>query len=580
MTDSWRKLVVTSFACYAAAFGLILLSSVFTFSLEVTRVEVQWGWIMAQTWSEFLALTPVAQAWAVLITFSLVIPMQGSGLTGTSFERFGSSILTLLMFTLAFSVVYGIAHPRVTNNRAGLEFSSAVARSLWKSAQDSIEAQNYERALKLLDQYVGVVGESPDAQELLRSVRKRAQLDAVRQSEDEAAEARAAVSPARDGVAGAQELMDRAQAARAIEDFSTAHYLATLALSLDKNNEEAQRLAAETLQRLAGTAPNDEESAQAALFRSKQDALESRARGDLIDAYYRLRELQEQYPADGDVARYLAIATEEVAGLTLFLDDVRRALEMPGTADFAFINASDEITREVVAIGKLVWTPSGLYAQNIEVVRFSLDGNLEYHLSSDYGKFVAGKPVDDEPANNFFVLTVLDRENQDAILRPSVLHEMEGSETGNLLRISPSAEELWLLAVASADPALASITDLVRTAASLQPYGLVTEPIEAELLFRLSLPFSFLIFSILILGFSWRYRSRYLGGPPIVTFIIVPLAPLVLLPAYLLLRFAHRILFSALLLWTDLTLAIVLLVAVEGILLTVALMYLALSARE
>ena len=570
MTDSWRKLLVTSLVCYAVAFGLILLSSIFSFSLENTLAEFQWSWIMVQTWSEFLALAPVAQAWAGLITFSRVIPIQSKGPTGTSFERFGSSIIALLVITLAFSAVYGLAHPRAVNNRANLEFSSAVARSLWGSAQDAIEAQDYERALIDLDQYVAVVGESDDAQELMRTVREQVQLEAAKRLEDETAEARTADSPARDGGAGARELTDRARAAHTAEDYSTAHYLATLALTLDEDNDEAARLAAEALRRLAETMPDDEESAQAALFRAIQDAKESLDRDNVIDAYYRLRELREQNPADIDVARYLAIATERVAHLSLFMSDVQRALDIPGTADFAFINASDESTREIVSIGKLVRTSSGLYAQRIEVMRFTVDGRLEYHLSSDYGKL-----VDDN-----LVLTVLDPENPDTILGPTVHHGMEDPETENLLPISPSADELWLLAVASADPAGASITDLVRTAGLLQAYGLVTEPIEAEMLFRLSLPFTFLILSILVLGFSWRFRSRYLARPPFGTFIIVPLVPIVLLPAYLLLQAAHRILFSSLLLWTGFTIAVVLLIAVEGILLAAVLMYLALSVRE
>ena len=298
--------------------------------------------------------------------------------------------------------------------------------------------------------------------------------------------------------------------------------------------------------------------------------MESLDRGDVIDAYYRFKELEKQRPADVDVARYLAIATEEVANLTLFMDEVERALAMPGTGGFAFINKSDEMTREVVAIGKLVRVPFGLYAQHIEVIRFTLDGRLEYHLSSDFGKFVEGA----------LVLTVLDPESPNSILRPTVHHGITNPETENLLELTPSADDLWLLGVASADPAGAAVTDLVRTVGSLQSFGIVAEPIEAEMLFRLSLPFTFLILSILTLGFSWRYRSRYLARPPIGTFILVPLAPVALMTVYLLLRFFHRILFSALLLWTNLTLAIALLIAVEGIILAVALMYLALSSRE
>jgi hypothetical protein len=570
MTNSWRKLLGASVVCYVVAFGFILLWSILDFSLEQTLAEFQWDWIMAHTWSEFLALAPVAQAWAVLITFSLIIPMQSSGFSGTSFERFGSSIITLLIVTLAFSFTYGIAHPRAVTRRSNLEFTSALARSLWDSADEAIEAQNYERALIDLDQYVGIVGESEVAQNLMRQVRRDVQLETARMMDGEGAMAGTAGVSVAGRASGVRELIDRARAAHEDEDYSTAHYMATLALSLDQNSDEAARIAAEALQRISETAPDDEESAQAALFRQKQAALESLDRGDVIDAYYRFKELQVQNPVDIDVARYLAIAREEVANLTLFLDDVGRALAMPGTNGFAFINKSDEFTREVVAIGKLVRVPFGYFAQHVEVMRFTLDGTLEYHLTSDYGKLLDGS----------LVLTVLDPENPTAIIRPTVHHGMSDPETENLLELTPSADDLWLLGVSSADPAGASVTDLVRTVGSLQDYGIVTEPIEAEMLHRLSLPFIFLILSILVLGFSWRYRSRYLARPPIGTFIIVPLAPIALLPVYLLLRFFHRILFSALLLWTNLTLAIVLLIAVEGIILAVSLMYLALSSRE
>jgi len=473
MSNAWRKLFAASIICYLIEFAVILLTSIFSFSLEVTVAEFQIPWIMARTWSDFLALAPVAQAWAVVITFSLIVPVQSGGFTRTAFERFGSTLVLLIVFTLGFLLAYGIAYPR------------AVA------AYDA-------------------------------------------------------------------------------EDYSTAHYMATLALALNPDSEEAARVSADSLRRLAESAPDAEETEEAGFFRQKQAAMEELTRGEVIQAYYDFRELAETHRGDPDVARYLAIAREKVSQLSVFKDDVEAALSLPGTGSFVFVNKEDQETRELVAIGKLVRTPSGLFAHKVEVIRFTLDGQLQYHLTSDFGKLMG----------NSLVLTVLDPDGPNPVIRPVQHFGLSNPQTDNLLELTPTADELWLLAVASGNPAGASIIELVRTGRLLRTYGIATEPVDAELLARLSLPFTFLILSVLTLGFAWRYRSRYLARPPLGTYIIVPFVPLVLVPAYLLVRYAHRILFSALLLWAGLSLSLVLVIVVEGVILTASLLYLALSARE
>lgn len=566
MSDSWRKLIISTIVCFALSFGLVLLSSIFGFTLEQTLADFQWDWIMAQTWSEFLEIVPIAQAWAVLITFSLVIPMRTGGRAGTSFERFGSSIITLLIFTLIFTAAYGATRPQAVRTREDLDFSTAVARSLMDAGVRAMDEQDYEHALQDFTQYVVIVGNDEAVRDRMREARREAGLDA--------ANTRPEGGGVRRGDRGEpgdwRELTERARLAMENEDYSTAYYLATLALTLEPESDEAARIAAESLNRLGAVVPDEEETEAAALFRAKQAAREATNRGDVIDAYYQWVALNRDHPGDADISRHLAQATEKVQSLSAFLDDVVRALSMPGTGSFAFVNSSDETTREIVSVGKLVRVPTGVYARNVEVMRFNLDGELLYHLSSDYAKLVDGS----------FVFTVVDPDSPAGILRPTVHHGTPALETESILPIAVTAEDLWLIGVASATPAAASVTDLVRTTRSLSRFGLVTEPVESEVLFRLALPFISLMFSILVMGFSWRYRSRYLARPPLSTWIVVLLAPLVLIPVYLGFQYAHRILFSALLLWTSLGTAIGGLVVVEGILLTISLMYLALSTRE
>lgn len=569
MSEAWRKLIASTVICYLVAFGLSLLSAIFAFSLGSVLAMFQWQWIVARAWSDFFELMPVAQAWAVLITFALVIPTQSGSIRGTSFERFGTSIVAILVMALVFSLTYGIAHPRVVSRRENLETVSIVSRALWRIADDARQSQDHARELAALEQYIGLVGETDDAVQRRADARKEVRKDASRGLGDSGT-----APPTHDGPATARELVARAQAARAVGDYSTSHYMATLAQSLEPDNDEAARLAAEALQRLQGTAPDEAESEAAVLFGMKQAAKESLTRGDVVDAYYRFAELRRRYPADRDVERYLATARERIENLGVFRDEVEPLLGLPGTGSFVFVNGEGEDWREVISIGKLIQVPAGLYAHQVEVIRFSLDGSLESHRSSAYGKLVANAD------GRYLVLTVLDREDPSAIIYPVDHHGVVAPETGGLVLLSPAADELWLLGVASADPTGAAVTDLFRTTRLLRTYGLVPEPAQAELLRRLSLPFTFLILNFFVLGFAWRYRSRHLSWPPLPTLVLVPLAPLFLVPVYLFLRFAHRVLFSALLLWTGLALSVVILVVVEAALLVISLMYLALSSRE
>lgn len=577
MSDSWRKLLASTVICYVVAFLILLLSSTLSFSLETVLAEFQLRWIFSRTWAEFLAFMPVAQAWAVFITFSLAIPLTSRGLTGTSFERFGASLILLIVLTLGFSLAYGIAHPRVVSATTNAEVSSAIARSLMDSTNRSEENQDFRRALSDLEQYIAIVGHDDELAERRSRLRLAVEQDNVKRHEDAPA-----VAPVSREPGGADALVDRAAAALAAEDYSTAHYLGTLARSIDPENEQAARITAESLQNLRDNLPDEEDEARARLFRRIQAAKESYERGEVVDAYYAFQALRREEPANTDVARYFAEVSERVRDLAIFRDQVQSVVTMPGTGPFTFVNPTGSAEFEIVSIGKLVRLPTGIYAHRVEVMRLSPEGDLLYHVSSDYGKVGAQAESPESDPWISMVLTVQDRDSPLEKEYPQV-HYGGGAvtpESESLLRLNLSADQLWLLGLTSADPAGASIPDLREMARTVGLYRIAVEPVQAELLYRLSLPFTFLIFSVFSLGFAWRYRSRYLARPPIPTFIVIPLMPLLLLPAYLLFRHAQRGLFSALLLWTGLTPAIIVLVAVEGVLVIVALTYLALSSRE
>jgi len=564
MGDAWRKLIASTLICLVVAFGLVFLASTFDYTAKAAIIEFRMKWTVAKAWADFLTFVPVAVAWAVLITFSLAVPLRSSRLIGTSFEKFGSSIVVLVILTAMFSIAFGIAHPRAVSARQAIEYDSVTAQFLRDSETKASAEGNYEKALADLTRYAQIVGESDETAETLSQYRLRVTQDRARIEADQAM-AREAVEPA-----NAREFADRASAALEDEDYSSAHYLATIARSLDPDDEEAARIAAEALQRLEAAAPDDDERADAALFQSILAAKKAMDNGEVVTAYRLFRDLDEQHPGNADITRYFAEVSRAVRELAVFNDELEPVATTIGTASFSFVNRVTEEYTEIVSIGKLVRLNTGTYAQDVEMIRFDSSGRERFHETSDYGK-LHGQAM---------ILTISDRTDPGATRTPTILNGRLPLEEEGLLSLTPTPDELWLVGVASSDPASATIPDLVRIARTADQFGLLPEPIRAELLHRLTLPFLFLILNIVAMAFSWRYRSRYLASPPVVTYLLIPTAPLVLVPAYLLLDYGHRLLFSSLLLWSGFTVSMITLFAVEAVLLGASLTYLALSARE
>ncbi len=565
MADSWKKLLVVSVLCHALAFGFLLLMSVFAFTTRTVLAELQWQWIVARTWEEFLGLAPAFQGWAVLIVFAWLIPMSAPVSRGSSFERFGQPIALLLATTLVFSVGYLVGYPSAVARVDSLELTTTLALQLRESAEAARAEQDYERAQEQLNQYLALVGRSDQIEQMLIEIREHQRRQEPGEAADEAPpELRI---PER---ATAAELVDRAVVAMGRADYSTAHYMASLALSLDPAGDEAARIAAQSLESLASLAPDDRESEAGILFWRKQRAREALTRGDSVGAYYQFAALAQEYPRDADVARYLRAAEDQVSGLTVFRDEVVDALRLPGTPGLVFVNRAVEQSVEIVAIDKLVATGSGLYAQQIEWIEVDREGSVLRHASSDYGKHAAGH----------FIVSVIDRGPRGTRTGPTIHAGDSDSVTHGLLEIAPSADELVLLAYVSRRPEAANIASLSRTITAADRYGMVSEPITLEFLMRVVVPFAYLVFSLALAGFGWRYRSRYLHLPPLPTLLLVPLIPFLLVPLSFGLVYAQRIVLATLLLAVGFGGALALTIVLQAVLLFASLSYLALGTRE
>lgn len=564
MDSAWRRLLSTTVICLAVAFGFFLLLAMFAVDSDSTLDAFKWQWILNRAWADLLELAPVVQAWAAIIVFSVIIPSTAGSAVSTSFQRFGSSIVVLLAMTILFTVVYGLWFPQARGRMDEITLTTGIARALGRSAEDAEAAQQYERAVELWQQYVVLVGPDEEIEKRSRELRDQARTNASRAQSDSAAlSMTTAVGPT------AEELVDRARVADADEDYSTAHYMATLAVSLDPQLLEARTIAAESHRRMEESGPDSQEQEAYDLYRAKQRAKKAIGDGQYIAAYHQLFALSEANPRDIDIARYLVIAEDAVRDLAVFRDEVETALQAPGS-DLMVVNAVTDGETELVYFGKLVQTKDGLFGFRIEVVRFTSEGRIVSHFSSDYGKLV----------EDHLVLRIVDRDGSERITFPTLHSVVDDPGIDGILELSLSADELVLLSHASRSPSSASVADLRPTLRAMHTSGQLAETVQLEMLVRLAVPFGYVIVSLLSLGFAWRFRSRYVSRPPIPALVLIVAIPFAGYPLYLFFRFAHRVVLSSFLLWVGFSPALILLIVVEAILLIISLIYVALGTQE
>ena len=565
MSNAWRNLIISSLICHLVGFGIVLLNSVFAFSSLDVIGEFYWAWVFGRTWEVYLGLLPVSQAWAVMIVFALIVPMGATSSGGTSFERFGSSIIVLLVFAMIFAIVYLVGFPNAVRRVDEIEFTSMMAQSRRDAADLAIQEQDYTRAVAELEQYAALAGSNGALEEELRELREQVRADSARAEAERADAENAAVI-----TASASELLDRAVASQNARDFSTAHYLATLARALEPENDEAARLAAEALSRLQTVGPSSEEEEEAALFARKQSAKAALTRLDYVSAYYEFASIIEDYPFDVDAQRYFVTAQESVASQTVFYDEVSAAMALPGLSDLAFVNRATAEVVELISIGKIVQTQDGIYVEDVEVFAITPEGRVLTQIVAEFGQLLDGR----------LILNVISRGSDRNDRRPQYLAGQVDAITEGIIQLTPNANELFLLASVSQDPASASTTALSQTTSTLERFGLLSEPVELEFLQRVATPFMFVVFSIFALGFSWRYRSRYLSLPPIATLVLIPIAPLAIAPAYLGFVHAQRLLLATLLLPLGFGSTLIVLIVLEALLLLLTLTYVALGSRD
>lgn len=349
------------------------------------------------------------------------------------------------------------------------------------------------------------------------------------------------------------------------EDYFSAHYFAGLALRLESENKKAKFLQAEAQKMLNSYPTRKSDDKAADLFKTKLKGLSALEAEDYISAYYIFRELSLDFPEDTEVPEFLAESLKGLKEISFFKDEVdfkdeaENSPPLPGILNIIFINSDENGEREIIHIDKLVKKNKDIYFYGIEVFKFA--EKLEYHLSAPYGKLI----------DNHINMKCLDREGQ--IIQPLYKSGTSG-DMGAIIPLSVPAGYLSAFSLEEGRLDRLGLYELFELRKLYDRAGFTAIEVEMRLLIRVARPFLYLILAVLAVAMGWSYRTRYLGRPPLVTYILVPILPfaMVILTDFVLQ--AHKILLNFFLLSLSFTYAIVFLLLIELLFLVFSLLLL------
>lgn len=584
MRSVTRTVVITLLITYLVTYLGLLFISMFQFPTSTVLSRYFWPWVASNAVIQFFdALIPI-QCAGLLLAYSLFVKelnLGGGPSRPRNFSRIvQSTVLLLLVLTLGYAFAEEVLLPREAVAHQQMTYDTSLASSLLSRAQAAFKGGHFSESLALTGEYLSI---NPGDAEAL-SLQKDA-TDNVPNEQSETGRSSGASATASDVAAASATSTPRSQDLSHMTvpallqqatgyyqsgDYFSAYYYASLALKLDPARAEARRLMSQATGQIQSTDLSTMAKEKADLYKKKQAGFSALENDGPIQAYYIFSELMNVVPNDPDVQRYFPQALSQVQQVAFFRQEAENAIALPSMGTLNFVNRRTDSFRDLVHFGKLVESPDGIFAFDVEVIRTTPNGDVTLHFSVPYAKF----------SGQYLLMHAIGRSDPGISVFPTVYVGALPKTTGPIYQIFVPVNRLPALAVSGTQRDALGFFQLWSSVAELESFGHAVLPVYQEILMRLLLPFSFMSLSLFSISLGWRFRSRYLTRPPIPALL---LTPAILGVAYYLYRaylFGFRAILGFSVLQGGLTVGIVVMLVAQGILLAAALLVLAAQATE
>ncbi|MEW5816078.1 MAG: hypothetical protein AB1798_11880 [Spirochaetota bacterium] len=566
--DISKKLLLVIFVSYAITYIFYFAVSLFSFPLKSFLQTFFWQWVFDNSTISFIdAIIPV-HCTSVILSYSLFFTSTGTEKTGTGelfYKIVKNSLILFLGLTLVYSVLTEGLKPILYRRQNERQYKSEISREFDSIAQKNFKEGNLEKTRQYLELYLTLNPSDAEALELFTETQQRLLTAETEQEERPPVEEKDTQMVN----LSVLELIEKAQKFLETGDYLSAHYYASLAIQLDNTRDEAKRIASTAFKNISKVPLNKKEEEDSIRYRQKTEALNTLLYGDDIKAYYLFTALDNQYPNDPDIQKYLQVVKDKISTLSFFLQEAEQVKTLPGKRDILFVNQQQD-AKEIIYIKKMITVKEGTYFQGIEAINFNSEGEINYHLTAPYGKMI----------DDYVNLLCIDKNNPKKILKPVFIEGQEPEEVKNMLKIYPKREEIGSFSLETTNFANFGLPQLWSLEKIFDKYGYLEGSVEIEIIMKILKIFSFLILSLLSVSTGWALRLKSNQRKSFLYFMFIPIIPFIINLVIIFYFYMHRILFVFMLLAAGYRLSLLVLVILEGILITLSLIFLAGQSTE
>lgn len=590
MNGLTRKLLLTQLLTHVILLLCIVVFGIITAPGDMES-EFLGTWYVANSIIVYLEYFIPITATALLITFSIQIRNEDIPAEQSFFKIIQSALVFLLFALVAYTVLILLLLPRSYQNRAEAEFKSDYVTLRMDQAEDLFINGKLNDARMIIDEVINIVPQEPRVIELYWDIHD--ELPAAQR--EEGAPSAAPELPQNMSFG---EILDRAELYFEENDWFSAVFYSRLALGPDENRSEprARRILSESLKEIARLEPSSEDAEERQRFLIKQHSVASFNAGQYLDAYYGFKDLERLDPQDPDLVTFMEYLNPRVAQISFFLDEVTGATEdnvrrnvffrLPAMAfgpmdedNRSGSTTTNEVIQDndqgpetdiFISADQMMKTARGLYFSDFELIELSADGTIVRHMMAPYAKL----------SGRYMITRAIDRNDASIRRDPTYLRgEPVDGELG-VVKIPMNPEEIWAVNPSTPFYSDVDILQLFALAHMYPEYGKNAEFPFSEILYRLLLPFSLVNISLIIIGMAWSGRSRYLGGPPSVLYVFLPVVPVFIIGLYDLYVYLFRNILNAVLILSNVTIAIIVLVSLQALVFILVMMLLVRSSSK
>lgn len=514
-----KKIISRLILSFVISYTLIISASFILAALKTAGAEnilpvFQNSWLINHALINIKALLLPAHLSAVLFTFSFSKTRLEQGI---SFQRFLAACFSIfLIFVLLNTLYTELIYTGAEQKHQQIEANSRLGFNLLRAIQKNEQQEDFDQARTNIELYLTIDPENTELRakysELIISDTPESLIN------NEILKESTVLKPPQ----SLDQLIDKAIENERSGNFIQAHYLANLVQRIANPDfdmaylEDANRIAARTWDKISSSALSPDETQKMEKYSRKTEAFAALyAEQNPIKSYYLFKTLFEDYPDDPDILRYFEESKTALKNYAFFLDEIQQHIHLNSLNKILFINSINDHT-EIIIIDKMIPLPDIAYIIETEILRFSSDGDLKYHVYIPFGKIqnnvIIGQSRDRNNSDNFSIPTVIAGTPDDAL--HYIFPLSEKTELGDLYSLNFNENQFDSL----------NIIILWNLRKQIEKLGYSKQVIELILVQRIGAPFLFLILSIgsVIIGRRLKRKPNSSGF----SFILLPVIPL------------------------------------------------------